>query len=790
MEEENLVEVTGIVSNIKRQDRRITFKITCPNMGQTFPAVCDLYCPLQDKDIINALCQYRDGVLSVMRSPFVQPCMDRDSIIQCFIKALRKGFKPALKIYNCVSRLAGGDENVTSFLTNVAQEWWTNHNYESLYMFENCDPDEIKRLLIWWHKERNLRRLYLLGLTKHEINECNSTCDKIYQSCVTNPFVIAPVSLEKCDEILRRLNKKCELDERICGSIVRVIYQKMARNSWTAMPLRMLLKQFPDLTTHMERLKSEYDVVTDYQCAYLSYPHKIEVEVADFIMKLARNNRVSYETPLDEKIECEDGTIIERLSATYNSFVGELSDDQKKAIQGALDHTISIITGGAGCGKSETVGQIVNNLELRGTPYAVCSFTGKAVAVLRAKTRKRNPATIHRLISNSRRDPFAKKSKVEMDLPFVDYEHIIIDEASMVTTSLFYDLIQAYPNIKKITFVGDVNQLEPIGWGALFHQLIHSGTIPTYKLTTNYRVYTVDGERDGVILNANMLIKHVSNFPFSFVETSNFTIDEGPIERVYDIVNSFFRAGLSAENMSVITPYNYVLDPLNSNVQNIFDTGKRFAVDSRGHKWIIGDIVMMKENDNEINVFNGEKGIVTDVNDKSIFVNFLPSGCHEFLLEPTKKKKTYYSQGIVVPSQSNADTVLEGYEDPVDYERTVKKLDHAYAITVDKSQGSEWDFIIFFIPEFTMGSFLNRNRIYTAITRAKRACWIIVPNREQFNEVAVRLSPFRCDNLSKRLSSQLPNILPYSSENQQIMNEMYNDIPPDFFDTGYDSDDY
>ena len=795
MSEQELVDVTGIVSNIKREKEsaRTTFKIYCPNMGQSFDAVCDMFCPLHQSDTISALCQFNNNRLYVARPPFVQPAMDRDSIVQCFVKALKKGFKPAIDLYNCISKVAGGDHNVTQYLSIASQEWWENHDYDNLMMYEKQDPDLVKKLFNWWHKERNLRRLYLLGLTKTEINNCNMLCDDIYNSCIKNPFTLASISMEKCDIILQRLQKTCELNERICGSIVRVVYQKMTQNSWSAVPSKMLIKQFPDLATHLPLLESDYHVVMDnqYQCAYLKYPHKIELEVAEIITDLARQNRISYETPLDEVITCEDGTLIERLSAVYNTNF-ELSKDQQKAIQGALDHSISIITGPAGTGKSLCIAQIVNNLELRAVKYAVCSFTGKAVAVLRDKTKRRNPATIHRLIASSRRDPTAKKSKSTIDLIFPDFEHIVIDEASMVTSELFHKLMRAYPNVKKMTFVGDVNQLEPIGWGALFHQLVKSQTIPTYKLTTNYRVYTVEGERDGVIMNANNLIKYVPNefILFEFVETNNFSIEEGPIERVYDIVKIYFQHGIKAEDLVIITPFNRVLKALNNTVQKIYDVGNRFKIDSRNVKWIIGDIVMLNENDKEINVFNGEKGIIIDINDKSISVEFPASGVHDFLLEPKAKKKSYYKNGTTFKS-TNSDVVMDGYEDEYDSERTVMKLDHAYAITVDKSQGSEWNFVIFYIPEFSMSSFINRNRIYTAITRAKRACWSAVPDIETFNKVAVVQAPYRCDNLCRRLSSVLPNIHPYVNmvTDEKLLNEMFSDIPQDYFDMGYDSDD-
>jgi hypothetical protein len=142
-----------------------------------------------------------------------------------------------------------------------------------------------------------------------------------------------------------------------------------------------------------------------------------------------------------------------------------------------------------------------------------------------------------------------------------------------------------------------------------------------------------------------------------------------------------------------------------------------------------------------------------------------------------------------------SDQVMDGDEGDYDTERTVLKLIHAYAITVDKSQGSEWDFVIVFIPEFNSGNFLCVNRIYTAITRTKRACWCIVSDTEAFNTVSVRPASYRCDNLAQRLKARLPNLKPFTATVQNDALYMADDIPdgempPEVYDMGVDSDDF
>jgi hypothetical protein len=786
-------EVTGIVSKIVKSANRnepTKFKIYCPNIKKYFDAVCSFYCPLIEGDTIYAFCILsQDNVLHVSRPPFVQPAIDKNSTIQCFMRAMRQGFFQSSKIYEKISKIAGDDESVIPFLSSIAQVWNDKRDSELLFLFENSDPDDIKKLLEWWYRERNLRRLYLFGLSRKDINACRMSCEDIYNKCLINPYTIPAIPIEKCDSILERLNKTPSPEDKYLGIIIRIIWKNLHGSSWVGTPTRFLAKQFPGIKNYIPRLKNEYGLVAEMETAYLNFPHKVEDWLSTYISEKVKNEKITYDTPVDVKITFDDGEIIERKSGFFSR---ELSEDQQKAVQGALDHKICIIKGGAGTGKTTTLGQIINNLELRGVKYAVCSFTGKAVSRIREVTKKRCPSTIHRLIANAKKDKLDKKyTQFEKDTPLSDFTHLVIDESSTVCQELAYDLLLAYPNIEQLTLIGDPNQLEPIGSGAFFNQIVKSETIPTYELSTNYRVYTPDGEKDGIILNANALINHNPNYPFEYYETNNFSLIEGPVERVYDIIQGCFAAGIKPEQLVIITPYNRYIDLLNSKFREIYNKEDKYVVDSRNIKWMIGDRVMLTENISDIGVFNGESGTIKDITEKAVLVDFGNSGCHEFLLEPDFTKTFYkgnFTRKYNIRGKS-ADEVLE--EDSFDDQITVKKLIHCYCITVDKSQGSEWDFVIFFIPEFTNSSFINRNRIYTALTRAKRCVWCVVSDIQSFNIASIKPPPFRCENLYKRLQNKLPNLKPFKLNSYNPLLEMNGNLmveyEPDF---GYDSDDF
>lgn len=1148
------VEVTGVITKLEFGNPT-TFNIYCPNSKQSFEMVCNMKCNLRLNDTIYAMCMVgEDKKLHISRPPFAQPPTDKESIIRCFIRWLRLGHIPASQLFAAIAKVAHGEENVVPFLTEIGQIWNDTHKQDILFMINVLDPDNVKKLLTTWHKERTVRSLELFGLDKDDINACRLRCDSIYRKCLANPYTLAAIPLEKCDSILARLNKTINPADRLRGSIIRVLWKNLKNNKWTGTPTRILAKQFPETRQHINELRGEYGLIVELETAYLKFPHDVETFMANYIIRMCQEDNIKYDTPLDIDVTDDSGKIIHRKSA---SFTRTLSPDQQKAVQGALDHKLSIMTGGSGVGKCIAIGtlvlmfdgsirkvenlkagdqlmgpdskprtilstcygmnnlfeiipskgrpfvcnaphvltlkgitpymefreekvkkhivkfsksgkitrkafmtedeaqafksslpedifdiplneymartpyhransylfhvgvnfpsrpvpmdpyligywlgdgtsstpeittvdpeivevfrqkllplnvelndrdgvhfsirainsrlhgcnafrnvinslnlmnnkhipdiykinsrevrlqilaglidsdgyvdnnsieiiqknvklsedieylafslgfmvtrrectkgcmwkgtmrygqyqrmcifgegteeipvvlerkecgprlinkratcqrfevnpigrglyagfeldgdgrfllsdflvthnttcinQIVHNLELRGISYAICAFVGKAVARIREVTKKKNPATIHRLIQNTKRDVSDKKwSQFEKDIPLNNYEHVIIDEASMVTTELIYDFLQSYPDVKRITFVGDVNQLEPIGWGSLFHQMLKSETIPTYRLTTNYRVYTADGERDGVILNANALVNHVPEFPFEYIPTSNFNVIEGPIEMVFDILKGCFAASVKADQIVILSPYTACLNQLNVGFQDIYNTGARYVIDHKGRKFMVGDRVMLNSNDADIGVFNGESGFIKDVSDVAILVDFANSGCHEFLLAKEPPKRAGYPQIQTKKPMHHGNLSEEplygNEEEATETARTTNRLDLAYALTIDKSQGSEWDFVIIYISEFTTSSFINRNRIYTALTRTKRAVWVIVSDLEAFNLASVKSPGYRCDNLSRRLTSVLPNLKPYVYRAPVAALEMDSNLPPE-----------
>ena len=793
------ISVAGIVTKVefKRKEQQTEFTLR-DDKNRNYPVITTLFCPVRYQDVMYATLTIlpqldnRPQEYALLTQPFVQPSANADAIISSFIRGLKINYSQGTRVFNEIMRLGSEEETqsltdgskVVLILSSLAQRWEASRDKDLLTLIPSLELEQTRQLYAWWHKERNLRRLHLLGLNNKEINACRMTCEEIYQQCLKNPYAIPAIPIEKCQKILRSLGKSLEDKHHLCGQIVRTLWKNLYERGWSCTPTLFISREYPKVKEVYPILRDEYGLIVEYNCAYLPYPYKVECFLRDFFAERLKKEKVKYDTPFETELEIDGEKVFRQTAA----FTAPLSLDQKAAVQGCLDHLVSILTGGAGTGKTTCIEQLVYNLELRGAPYLLCSFTGKAVARLRQVTGQNRAATIHRLINNAKRGIDIPSRQHEKNTNPGKVEYLIIDEASMVTSELFYELIQAYPSIQKIILVGDVNQLPPISWGALMYQLLTSGTVPVYRLLTNHRVYVAPGERDGIIVNANSLINHNADFDgdFHFYPTANFQVNEANIEYIYDIVSSFHRSGVKVEEMIVICPYTRYIPVLNSKIQALYSRPELPAyVDSRGVKWMLGDLVMHTINDPDINVFNGESGVITEVYADKIVVNFGQSGVHEFITEPTiheinlpnPSTRQYLYQGEVV------EDVKDGYDGEWTNERSVLNLVHSYAITVDKAQGSEWNFVIGWIPLYTgekVSTFLNRNRYYSLLTRGKRAAWIVTDNREVLEDTCTRKAPYRFDNLGCRIGLEAPKVPPFTITAPKSSTDMDNpeEVPP------------
>lgn len=665
--------------------------------------------------------------------------------------------------------------------------------------------ENITKLVEWWHKNWTLRRLYLLGLTNYEINACHLSHDEIYDQCIENPFKLAPISIDKCISILSSMNRPTENErktfeaEKFCGEIVRKIYSHL-NSGWIGTPLWILKKEYPQAFTALAPyLCQNYKVVIEHDTVYLHYPHKVEKFVAEYINKLIIASATAREKELldekngsltrdskinavdssrcestrnDQKIQSEVDSKEARIDTKHCSIVpskldqpylcSTLTQEQKNAILGALKHKICIVSGGAGTGKTKIIGEIVNNLKIRGIKCITCSFTGKAVARLQFFLKDAS-YTMDRLICRYKG---------------MQFDHLIIDECSMVTTELFYRFIMAFPGNYSITLVGDINQLPPIGWGTMMRELIATKRIPTYMLTLNQRIiqHHLDTTNEPIINsdaapseekfkrvileNADRLIDPTRSLARSlkFIDGDGFYQLEGDTDVIEKIIHALHDQKISTDRFAIICPYKEPLKNLNEIVQYIYfkppnnisppsELSKHYR-DKKGHLWCVGDRVMMLGNNYGINVMNGDEGTLMSIDCKGVVVRFKDGADHLFLYEAEKQR----------PGNKSENKEEDHWAGD---ELTIDQITQSFAATIHKMQGSEYEFIILYIPRRSLNkeiksNFININLLYTGITRTRRSIWI-VGDTDTIEAATTKTVPKRMDNLCKRLTDMKDN---------------------------------
>ena len=268
---------------------------------------------------------------------------------------------------------------------------------------------------------------------------------------------------------------------------------------------------------------------------------------------------------------------------------------------------------------------------------------------------------------------------------------------------------------------------------------MNSRKVPTYCLTTNHRFGA--NPSDGILINARKILGGIDPEEpeeFTFEQADNFTLMAGGVDMVQALVGLLHKKGILYTNIAIITPYNKELALLNNICQGIYLPGKEEKT-HEGRKFIVGDRVRMTVNYSRSNLCNGDVYTVIELCENSIKVMASDKNIHEFKLESKAEEEAKYNGG-------------EESQDLTPRELSVKLLTHAYAYSIDNAQGSEWEYVILYIPEDKANQyFLNKNRLYVAVTRAKNAIWCI-GDMEGMRLGALRSAPSRHETLHMRLN--------------------------------------
>lgn len=361
----------------------------------------------------------------------------------------------------------------------------------------------------------------------------------------------------------------------------------------------------------------------------------------------------------------------------------ELAEKQRQAVEQSTTAGVMVITGGPGTGKTTVIQSVIHLAEQEGLRILLCAPTGRAAKRL-AETTARQAQTIHRLlIPNGFSGGMQQFEYNEMKTLPADL--VIVDEVSMLDLELMYHLLAALKPHCRCILVGDADQLPSVGAGAVLHDIIASGEIPVVRLDTIFR----QKEGGKIVTNAHRINSGClpeldCSDEFCFRAIENEAEGAALISQLYaDEVRSQGDK-FSVQVLSPMYRLDCGVDNLNRLIQeecNQAGPGKS-EYKSGSVLFRVGDKVLQKRNDYEKGVFNGDIGEVFAVQGSLIHVRY--------------------------PEQ---DVKYEGKE--------IEEITLAYAITVHKSQGSEYHTVIMALvnSHYIM---LQRNLLYTAVTRAKR----------------------------------------------------------------------
>lgn len=516
------------------------------------------------------------------------------------------------------------------------------------------------------------------------------------------------VGFGRADELGARLGIVGAHPDRIKAAVLHVLTDAALSEGHVFLDAEHVLPHVKTMLEHSQREEIPYETISkaiiemreeskicgEETRLYLPSLYYSEIGIASKILDLLNHNDKQERFTKDE-IRKAIGEVEERLEVSY-------AETQVKAIECALNSSVMILTGGPGTGKTTVIRGLVEvYAELHGLslnpkeyaqkeepfPIVLAAPTGRAAKRL-AESTDLPAMTIHRLLG------FNGQEKEEETEREVEGRLIIIDEMSMVDTWLAHQLLKSLGEDAQVVFVGDQDQLPPVGPGQVLKDLLASNQIPTVELIDVYR----QAEGSTIIELAHQIKK--GNIPSTIAEK---TTDRSFIKSsasqiasvVTQVVKSAIAKGQSIRDIQVLAPMYKGpagIDMLNKQIQELVNPnpdGSRKELVFGDVVYRIGDKVLQLVNQPESNIFNGDMGEVVAI---------------------IRAKETVEKQDLLVVS-------YDGNE--VTYQRgDLNQITLAYCCSIHKSQGSEFQTVIMPIVR-SYSKMLRRNLLYTGITRAK-----------------------------------------------------------------------
>jgi exodeoxyribonuclease V alpha subunit len=448
----------------------------------------------------------------------------------------------------------------------------------------------------------------------------------------------------------------------------------------------------------LEKMIVDKKLIEENGRVYLPHYYELEFAISEKIKAIQ-----SYQHAPVSDSQIEHG--IKRAERVKER---ELDDGQRAAVKTCIENNFSIVTGGPGVGKTTTLDILLYFLEHEcNMNITMAAPTGRAAKRMTEQT-GRNASTIHSLSGQKTQEDFTEGDQRQV---------LVIDESSMVDISVMKMALDLCDVSTKVIFVGDVDQLPSIGPGQILRDMIESGVIATARLTKIHR-QSADSH---IITNAHLCIngKHLEkDGTVDFFITERF--DEAECLKAIKsyIVNAYpNKLGVPSSDVQVLAPLRRGVLGVN-NLNKVLQEAINPPDSSKQE-------IEMKLSDDAMILREGDR-VIQNKNDYNIRCNDGSKGIFNGEIGKIKKIINNFGEILIVVAYPDKEAIYEL--------SAAKNLTLAYAITIHKSQGSEFKAVVLPLFSYGMPTIYNRNLLYTAITRAKSYC-CIVGKRETVNKM-------------------------------------------------------
>lgn len=563
---------------------------------------------------------------------------------------------------------------------------------ERLHEIPGIGAKRVERIHESWERQKDIKNV-MLFLQGHGVSTAFAA--KIYKTygkdsiekVQDNPYCLADdiwgIGFKTADTIAEKMGF-CKEDPRRCRSGILYTLSQLSEDGHVFAQREQLVRTAMELLgageepilSALDELSRSEELTLEDDAIYLTPFWHAESGTA-------RRLRMLMETPAQDTLfasEPDIAAISRRTGVEYDEV-------QADAIRQAVASKVMVLTGGPGTGKTTTTQGIIAALGVMGLKILLAAPTGRAAKRMSEATGM-EARTLHRLLECKPPEGYQRNEEnpVEGDV-------LIVDECSMIDILLMNSLLKALPPTMRLIMVGDIDQLPSVGPGNVLRDIIDSGCVPVARLTRIFR----QAQTSRIIMNAHRInrgefpdIRNGRDSDFFFIPMED---PEAVAQEVVNLVKNRLPKGYHVpyDSIQVLTPMQKGVvgaASLNTELQKALNTSEE-GLHRSGYVFRLGDRVMQIRNNYDKEVFNGDIGTVEKVSqeDRSLTVR--------------------YDDRSVVYDVSELDEITL-----------------AYATTIHKSQGSEYPVVVMpvLMTHYVM---LQRNLIYTGITRARKVCVLV-----------------------------------------------------------------